>query len=124
MTIEPDEQHARSDLANTLRKLRKAAGLSGERLAVRCAMSQSKISRIESGKILPSVVDVERILTALDVPAEAAGELLALARHANVQHTSWRAVAEIGIWRKQEDYSKPQVFEKKNNPRAALYASR
>ncbi|MQA64214.1 MAG: helix-turn-helix domain-containing protein, partial [Actinophytocola sp.] len=96
MTIEPDTQQSRIDLAGTLRKLRKAAGLSGERLAVRCAMSQSKISRIESGKALPSVLDVDRILTALEVPADVASELLALTRRANVEHTSWRSVAELG----------------------------
>lgn len=103
MSIEPNDQYSRSDLAETLRQLRRAAGLSGERLAVRCAMSQSKISRIESGKTLPSVLDVERILKALDVPAEAAQGLLVLARRANVQHTSWRAVAEAGLWRKQAE---------------------
>lgn len=101
MNIEPNDQHSRSDLASALRELRKAAGLSGERLAVRCVMSQSKISRIESGKTLPTVVDVERILAALDVPSGQAEELLALARKANVEHTSWRSVAEIGLWRKQ-----------------------
>ncbi|MGH3516836.1 MAG: helix-turn-helix domain-containing protein [Haloechinothrix sp.] len=74
MTIEPDTRQSRSDLAGTLRKLRKAAGLSGERLAVRCAMSQSKISRIESGRAFPTVLDVDRILTALEVPGEIATE--------------------------------------------------
>jgi len=81
--------------------LRKAAGLSGERLAVRCAMSQSKISRIERGRVLPTVLDVERILKALEVPPEAGRELIALARRANVDHISWRSVAEAGFWRKQ-----------------------
>lgn len=103
MTIEANGRDSGSDLAGTLRKLRKAAGLSGERLAARCAMIQSRISRIESGKQLPTVVDVDRILTALEVPAEAATGLLSLARRANVEHTSWRAVAEVGIWRKQEE---------------------
>jgi len=46
LTINPSGDHLRPDLADTLRKLRKAAGLSGERLAVRCAMSQAKISRM------------------------------------------------------------------------------
>jgi transcriptional regulator with XRE-family HTH domain len=81
--------------------LRKAAGLSGERLAVRCAMSQAKISRIERGKTLPSVIDVERILKALEVPPEAARELIGLARRANVEHTSLRSIAELGVWRRQ-----------------------
>jgi transcriptional regulator with XRE-family HTH domain len=66
-------------------------------------MSQAKISRIERGKTLPSVIDVERMLAALDVPADAARELVALARRANVEYTSWRSVAEIGLWRKQAE---------------------
>lgn len=103
MSIEPSSDHAGTDLANTLRQLRKAAGLSGERLAARCNMSQTKISRIENGRILPGVVDVERVLTALEVPTDAGNELLALARRANVGHTSWRSLAELGMWRKQDE---------------------
>jgi transcriptional regulator with XRE-family HTH domain len=100
--LEP-EQYPRRELAEALRTLRKAAGLSGERLAVRCSISQSKISRIERGKILPSVIDVERILRALDVPGEVARELVELARKANVDYRSWRAYAQMGLWRKQQE---------------------
>lgn len=75
--LEPEHQgRQRKDLAEALRKLREASGLSGERLAVRCSMSQAKISRIETGKILPTVIDVERVLAALEVPEEMARELL------------------------------------------------
>jgi transcriptional regulator with XRE-family HTH domain len=63
----PDDLRA---LAESLRALRKAAKLSGERLAARCAMSQTKISRIETGRIIPTPEDVERILAALSAPAE------------------------------------------------------
>ncbi|MFI9387827.1 helix-turn-helix domain-containing protein [Kutzneria sp. NPDC052558] len=102
MSIEPDrQQQQRRDLAETLRKLRKAAGLSGERLAARCAMSQAKISRIERGRSTPSVVDVERILKALNVPPEVANGLLELARVANVEYVSWRTYASIGMWKRQ-----------------------
>jgi transcriptional regulator with XRE-family HTH domain len=80
--LEPDRQdNERRSLAGALRELRRAAGLSGERLAVRCAMSQAKISRIETGKVLPTVIDVERILTALSVPTEVASDLLSMARY-------------------------------------------
>lgn len=100
--LDPDrQQQERKNLAETLRSLRKAAGLSGERLAARCAMSQSKISRIEQGKILPSVVDVQQILTALNVPDDVARELTDLARAANVQYTSHRWAAQAGLWRLQ-----------------------
>jgi transcriptional regulator with XRE-family HTH domain len=102
VSIEPDQKGAaRRGLAEVLRELRRSAGLSGERLAVRCAMSQSKISRIEKGKTLPTVADVERILKALDVPTDRARELLALARMANVDYVSGRAMARTGVWRRQ-----------------------
>lgn len=66
-------------------------------------MSQTKISRIETGRALPTVIDVERILKALAVPGEVADELLALARRANVDYASWRAYARVGLYRKQAE---------------------
>ncbi|HEV8559743.1 MAG TPA: helix-turn-helix transcriptional regulator [Actinophytocola sp.] len=104
MSVEPDRIEAsRRDLATALRELRLAAGLSGERLAVRCSMSQAKISRIETGKTLPTVLDVERILKALDVPADIVTELISLARRANVDYVSWRSIARIGPLQKQAE---------------------
>ncbi|ASU80021.1 XRE family transcriptional regulator [Actinopolyspora erythraea] len=103
--LEPDtEKRDRKNLADTLKQLRKAAGLSGERLAARTAMSQSKISRIESGRVLPSVADVERILQGLEsVPPDVANDLLSLARTANVEYVSVRSSARQGIWRRQAE---------------------
>ncbi|WP_406400256.1 helix-turn-helix domain-containing protein [Streptomyces uncialis] len=94
-----DRQH----LAEALRGLRRASGLSGERLALRCNMSQTKISRIETGRALPTVIDVERILAALSVPGTVATEIIALARQANVDYASWRAYARMGLHRKQAE---------------------
>jgi transcriptional regulator with XRE-family HTH domain len=100
--LEPGRQdEQRATLAEMLRELRRAAGLSGERLAARCAMSQAKISRIETGKVLASVIDVEQIVAALAVPHDAAEKLVALARVANVGYTSWRSLARTGLWRGQ-----------------------
>ncbi|GAA1244929.1 helix-turn-helix transcriptional regulator [Prauserella halophila] len=103
--LEPDsDKRDRKDLADTLRQLRKAAGLSGERLAARISMSQSKISRIESGKALPTVSDVERILQGLDsVPDDVRRDVLALTRTANVDYVSVRSAARLGIWRRQAE---------------------
>ncbi|MEU4493108.1 helix-turn-helix transcriptional regulator [Streptomyces sp. NPDC023998] len=104
MTIEPEHQaRERKDLAEALKDLRLAAGLSGERLAVRCNMSQTKISRIETGRALPSVIDVERILAALGTPQEVTQELLVLARRANVDYASWRTYARVGLYHKQAE---------------------
>ncbi|WP_406304345.1 helix-turn-helix transcriptional regulator [Streptomyces sp. NBC_00885] len=104
MTIEPEHQaRERRDLAGALKGLRLASGLSGERLAIRCNMSQTKISRIETGRSLPSVIDVERILAALEVPEEITHDLLVLARRANVDYASWRAYARVGLSHKQAE---------------------
>ncbi|MGA5220871.1 helix-turn-helix domain-containing protein [Streptomyces cinereoruber] len=81
-----------TELAYLLRDLRKRAGLSGDRIAARCNMSQSKVSRIENGRTRPSLVDVEQILRALDAPPELVSEVSALARMAN---TEWRNVREL-----------------------------
>ncbi|MFJ5227035.1 helix-turn-helix domain-containing protein [Streptomyces sp. NPDC088400] len=102
--IEPESQEReRKSLAEALRDLRRASGLSGERLALRCNMSQTKISRIETGRALPTVIDVDRILKALVVPDEVADELLRLARRANVDYASWRAYARVGLYHKQAE---------------------
>ncbi|WP_059007350.1 helix-turn-helix domain-containing protein [Streptomyces specialis] len=93
----------RTDLANALRTLRLASGLSGERLAVRCGMSQSKISRMESGRALPSVVDVQLIVGALDLDNETAAELLALTRRTNAEYESIRASVRRGLHHRQRE---------------------
>lgn len=105
--MEPEQQdQQRKDLAHLLRRLRRAAGLSGERLADRCAMSQSKVSRIERGKALPTVLDVELIIQALGVPADLATELLTLARAANFEYVSDRVLSRTGFTQKQADLKK------------------
>jgi len=76
VTFEPEQLgQSGQELASKLRELRKQAGLSGVRLAARCNMSQSKVSRIENGKVRPSLVDVEQILRALDAPAGMVDEI-------------------------------------------------
>ncbi|WP_329120230.1 helix-turn-helix domain-containing protein [Streptomyces sp. NBC_01465] len=91
------------DLAAALRALRKAAGHKAETTARRAVMSPSKLSKIETGKALPTVGDVERILTALDVPDDAKGELLRAARAAATEATAWRAVRRTGYWKHQQE---------------------
>jgi transcriptional regulator with XRE-family HTH domain len=102
--LEPEQlgQH-RKDLAEALRSMRKQAGLTGDRLASRCNMSQSKVSKIETGKILPSVLDVELILRALDAPADLVEQVVALARLANTEFHDTRSLLRKGLDRKQDE---------------------
>ncbi|MEU6506603.1 helix-turn-helix transcriptional regulator [Streptomyces sp. NPDC046942] len=95
MTLDPEQLgQSKADLAETLRALRKRAGLSQVRLAKRCNVSQSKISKIETAEITPSLVDVELILRALAAPEKLIAEITSLARLANTEwepiRSSWR----------------------------------
>ena len=87
MKLDPARsEQDRKSLADALRDLRRASGLSGDRLARRCGMSQSKVSRIETGRLLPSVIDVHQWLDALGADNATGDELLTLARLANAEY--------------------------------------
>jgi transcriptional regulator with XRE-family HTH domain len=102
--FEPEELAQRKDeLAAALRAARRRAGLTGERLAVRASISQSKISKIETGKILPTATDVERILTALGISGNQAADLMTLARLANTEFQNVRASLRRGLHQKQRE---------------------
>lgn len=106
MTLEPAHTgRQRDDLAEALRRLRRAAGLTGARLAAHAGMSQAKISKIENGRIRPSVTDVERILTALGFPLQSADgtRLLDLARAANSDYQGFRTALQRGLGETQRD---------------------
>ncbi|WP_319677251.1 helix-turn-helix transcriptional regulator [Streptomyces sp. ME18-1-4] len=57
----------RAELGAALRALRQASGKEAKAVARGAAMSGSKLSKIENGSVMPGVVDVEQILTALAV---------------------------------------------------------
>ncbi len=104
MRVDPSQAgQDRQNLAAALRDLRKASGLSGDRLARRCGMSQSKVSRIETGRLLPSVVDVDRMLHALGVDKTTRAELLVLARVANTEYQDVRASVRRGLHHRQRE---------------------
>ena len=102
--FEPEELGQRKDeLATGLRDARREAGLTGARLAARCGISQSKISKIETGKVLATATDVERILTSLGTSQDRIAELRTLARLANTEFQSTRASLRRGLHHKQKE---------------------
>lgn len=108
--FEPEELGQRKDeLASALRDARRDAGLTGERLAARCGISQSKISKIETGKVLATITDVERILNALGTSQDRTAELMALARLANTEFQSVRASLKRGLHQKQRELAALEV---------------
>ena len=102
--FDPDELGGRrSELATALRRLRRESGLSGTRLAARVAMSQSKISKIENGRLTPTLLDVDRILQALGASPEDVEDLLGLARLANTHFHDVRSSLRRGLHHRQRE---------------------
>jgi transcriptional regulator with XRE-family HTH domain len=70
-------QGRRLAFGRRLRRLRQTHNVSGEELAQRASISQPKVSRLETGKVTPAPVDVQRIADALQLPPADARELVA-----------------------------------------------
>ena len=64
-------------------------------------MSQSKISKIETGRVVPSLVDVELILRALEAPSDLTAHVTALARIANTEWQDARSLRRKGLEKRQ-----------------------
>ncbi|HJQ09126.1 MAG TPA: helix-turn-helix transcriptional regulator [Candidatus Saccharimonadales bacterium] len=56
------------DAGRTLKKLRQNKQLTGEKLGSKAGISQSKVSKIETGATLPSLKELKKILNILECP--------------------------------------------------------
>jgi transcriptional regulator with XRE-family HTH domain len=83
-------------LAAELRRLRDLAGVSGRDLAHRIGISQSKVSRIESGTVVPSLPEVTAWGKELGVSVETQGRLTTLIESAYSEVHPWGAALERG----------------------------
>ena len=77
-------------LAQRLRAMRKAAGLTGDQLATRLGWGRSRIPKIENGHKMPSEQEIRDWVAACGQPDEAADELLALLSQGHAVHRQWR----------------------------------
>ncbi|MGX7757800.1 helix-turn-helix domain-containing protein [Streptomyces angustmyceticus] len=92
----------RGELGAALRALRQASGKEAKTVARSAVMSASKLSKIETAKAAPSVVDVERILTAIGVSDEVKEEYLEAVRAAATEATAWRLIRRTGVHKAQQ----------------------
>ncbi|MFD9474254.1 helix-turn-helix domain-containing protein [Streptomyces goshikiensis] len=92
----------KTELGAALRALRQASGKEAKAVARSAVMSTAKLSKIENGRVAPSVADVDRILSAVDVSAEIKAEYMAVARSQATEATAWRLYRRLGFHRKQE----------------------
>lgn len=89
-----------------MRALRRNAGLTGVELARRCKISQSRISRIETGHLVPQADEVDRLATALGLDANTRAELHDQARAARTRLRSWRTLHARGFAEHQIDIAR------------------
>lgn len=73
------------ELGHRVRGLRKDAGLSGAELAERAGVTQPTVSKIETGRMLPSSEVVDRLAGALGIDQAERDELLALLQRVHTQ---------------------------------------
>ncbi|MFC1416299.1 helix-turn-helix domain-containing protein [Streptacidiphilus cavernicola] len=92
----------REQLGTALRALRMASEREAQAVARGALMSPSKLSKIENGRLQPSVTDIERILVALEVSEEVKAEYLAAARAAATETTAWRLLKRSGVHKGQQ----------------------
>ena len=82
----------RARLATRLRALRAAAGLSGNRLAHHLGWPPPRVSKLETGKQIPTEDDLDAWLTATGAGNEQATELAGLLSAARIEYATWRGV--------------------------------
>jgi transcriptional regulator with XRE-family HTH domain len=91
----------RGRLAAGLRDLRQSAGLTGVEAARRSRMSQPKISKLETGRLLPSVKDVQALLSLYQAAPAVREDLLDVASRLNATVESNRTILRRGAARRQ-----------------------
>jgi transcriptional regulator with XRE-family HTH domain len=97
------QEGARRQLGSKLLELRRRAGLSGADLARLLNTNQPRISRIETGRSVPSVDDVRAWAEATQATPEEVAELGDLVRRLATDATSWRILHRLGLTQRQRE---------------------
>lgn len=96
-------------LSAMLRQLRTEAGISGSEAARRAGLSQSKVSRAETGTFLPTEDDVRALCRVYQASPDTRRELIEMTRELRTSTTSARVVLQRGGWWMQQRIGKLEV---------------
>jgi transcriptional regulator with XRE-family HTH domain len=103
MTSPESAQQERERLSTMLRQLRGVAALGSREAARKAGFSQSKLSKIENGMLLPSEADVVALCRAYRAPAVHRREVVALVGMLRNEIESARVILQRGAYRKQQE---------------------
>ncbi|WP_280378018.1 helix-turn-helix domain-containing protein [Nocardia wallacei] len=95
-------QQAREALGLRLREIRRTAGLNGRQLASLAGWHESKVSKIEYGKIKPSDADL-RAYCAHSGALDQLPDLAATLHHIEAAYLEWRRILNTGTKRVQNE---------------------
>ncbi|MEU6433806.1 helix-turn-helix domain-containing protein [Streptomyces koyangensis] len=98
MSSSSDFEAARIAFGQQLRGLRRDKGLTARALAAACHWHESKVSRIENGRALPSPADI-RAWTEVCGVGERADDLIATAANVQLMYREWRQLERDGMRR-------------------------
>lgn len=103
MTNPERAQQERERLSVMLRQLRSASALGSREAAQKAGFSQSKLSKIENGLLLPSEADVVALCRTYRAPAAHRREVVALVAMLRNENESARVILQRGAYRKQQE---------------------
>ncbi|MFF2611449.1 helix-turn-helix domain-containing protein [Kitasatospora sp. NPDC058046] len=101
MSASSSVQQAKQTLGQRLRDIRRDSGLSARALAEAARWHESKCSKIQSGRVMPSEADI-RVWTAICGAPDQAADLIATARNIEGMYIEWRRLERTGLKRAQE----------------------
>lgn len=99
-------EQGRDWLSGTLRKLREDAGLSGVQAAKLSGISQPRISRMETGRFLPSDDAIRKLCKLYRADAQVRAELLRVVADLRPETVQARVVLSRGGWKLQQRFGR------------------
>jgi len=90
-------QQARREFGGELRAMRRRAGLTGDQIANQLGWSQPKVSKIETGKTMPTVADVRAFGEAAGAGRQELADLVGRFEELATQVTGWQVLLRSGI---------------------------
>ncbi|MFE9243068.1 helix-turn-helix domain-containing protein [Nocardiopsis sp. NPDC006938] len=92
----------RAELAEEIRRLRADSGMSGVLVAERLGWSQSKVSKLETGKVTPSLEDVRKLVDLYRVGQQKRDALETATADLNDRYRSLRMLRKRGLEQEQQ----------------------
>jgi transcriptional regulator with XRE-family HTH domain len=97
------------ELGATLRKVRVVRGFTGKALGKEAHMSQSKVSKIEIGRMVPTEHDIGQLIAVLQPDDATRAEILSQFDAIMLPDSEYRKIRQLGIAWKQREFQRREA---------------